>query len=142
MPIMTHRKRDIALSQLETALRLHDELAHDYAVINLAGAAERILGGMLADQNVSGRFPKVRRSTRQLQRWLRRVSRRSSGRQRALTAALRAVDDHAPGDPLVVVFDARAQAAELLHRAIVQFWALERLATPRMVAFSAARAAT
>jgi hypothetical protein len=139
MPIKTHRKRDIALSQLETALRLHDDLAHDYAVINLAGAAERILGGMLADQSVSGRFPRIKRSSRRLQRWMRRVARRSSGRRRAITAALRAVEDHRPGDPPVVEFDAREHGAELLHRAIVHFWALERIATPSMVAFATAR---
>ena len=141
MPITRHRKRDIALSQLETALRLHDELAQDYAVINLAGAAERILGGILADQNVSGRFPKLKRHSRRLQRWMRRAARRSSGRRRALNAARRAVEDHQPGDSPVVEFDARERAAELLHRSIVHFWALERLATPSMVAFASARAA-
>ncbi len=134
-----HRKRDIAVSQLETALRLHDELDGDYAVINLAGAAERILGGLVADRSVSGRFPRLKRSKSRLERWLRRAGRRSSGRRRALTAALRAVQDHELGDPTEIVFDAREHAAELLHRAIVHVWALEQLATPRMVAFSTAR---
>ncbi len=137
-----HHKRDIAVSQLETALRLHDGLDNDYAVINLAGAAERILGGLVADRRVSGRFPALKRSKSRLERWLRRAGRRSSGRRRALNAALRAVQDHEMGDPHEVMFDAREHAAELLHRAIVHVWALEQLASPNMVAFAAARASS
>ena len=50
MPIESHSKTDIALRQLETALRLFDEGQDYYSVVTLAGAADEILGRLLESQ--------------------------------------------------------------------------------------------
>ena len=52
MTFMTHDVQDVALRQLETALRLYFESEDYYSVITLAGASEEIFGKLLGENNV------------------------------------------------------------------------------------------
>ncbi len=49
MPQASYDKRCIALTQLETALRLFEEGQDLFSVITLAGAAEELLGKLLSE---------------------------------------------------------------------------------------------
>jgi hypothetical protein len=52
MSFETYEKKIVALTQLETALRLYLEGIDYFSVITLAGAAEEIFGRLLDEHNI------------------------------------------------------------------------------------------
>lgn len=127
----------MAVQQLETALRLYFEGSDFYSVITLAGAAELLLAQAL---RYKGKVPRLDGIT-------------------SLAAALYTASDNdkpstqlfaeranmarnalkhwnwKEGQPLVIAFDAREEADDMLDRAVSNYWALVQELTPSMERF-------
>lgn len=119
MNLASYQKEEIALNQLETALRLFFEGGELFSVITLAGAAEEILGQLLQGKGGQGRG--TFRSVLDLLR------------PRAATAG--------SGSPsreteLQVHMDVQHEARFLLSRAIEDYHALTGRLTPAMLRFN------
>lgn len=136
MPDRAYDKKCIALAQLETALRLFRE-DHDFlAVITLAGAADEILGKLVARQGEDSSVASLNKAAAAIYEHLfgeqagegTFVDRANRARN-----ALKHLD--AGGSP-TVTFDAQQEAVDMLNRAIDNYWTLERALTPAMERFA------
>ena len=121
MDIRKYAKKEIALNQIETALRLFFEKGDLFSVITLAGAAEEILGQLLHQGSGSG----------------------ISGLFRSVLEILRPVDrkgqreGHLPHETdLFVHMDTYQEALFLLGRAIDDYQALSGELSAGMARFN------
>lgn len=135
MSEQVHDKKTIAVTQLETALRLYNEGSDYYSVITLAGAADEILGRMLA---AKGKKPFVRALAEGAAEMHRLLFGSDVGVKDFVDRSNRAentLKHHGPGSPQGTAFDAREEAIDMLDRAVTNYWHLEHNATPAMTAF-------
>ncbi|MDF1645226.1 MAG: hypothetical protein P1U80_13715 [Pseudomonadales bacterium] len=132
---------DIALEQLETALRLYKETEEYISVITLAGAAEEILGKVCREQDIENSLEQMQRSfylirkirfgdqatdeRKQSDKWL--ADRANSARNKAKHAN--------PVREPVLTFDVKEEAKDLLGRALDNWWALGKPYSPTMLEF-------
>lgn len=133
MSEQVHEEMVIAVTQLETALRLYTEGNDYYSVITLAGAADEILGRMLESK---GKKSCVRAMAEDAAE-MRPFFGSDAGVKEFVNRANRARDiltHHTPGSLGSTTLDAREEAVDMLDRAVTNYWRLEHRASPTMAA--------
>lgn len=132
MPIQSFDQKCIALTQLETSLRLYFEGSDYFSVITLAGAAEEIFGRMLSAKGIKNSLESKKRTVSQISEKLfgRPVSPKWTA-DRANKA--RNVLKHLTSP--TVTFDLKEEARDILDRAISNYCVLEEWLTPAMERF-------
>ena len=135
MPLERHDRRALALTQLETALRLYFEGTDYYSAITLSGAADEVFGQLLKVRGQEPRLESIKKSVAAIFERLEgrpmdpaRVAERANHARNALK-------HWNEGQPLVVEFDAVEEAKDMLERAISNYWALETKLSPAMTRF-------
>ena len=136
MPQASYDKRCIALTQLETALRLFEEGQNLFSVITLAGAAEELLGKLLSETAAEQSLDSLKKAAVEMYRAL---FNEEAGAKQFADRANRAKNElkhHDKGQPHAVTLDLREEAVDILDRAITNYWRLEQSLTPPMTRFA------
>ena len=142
MSIRAHYRRDLALVQLETALRLYFEGTDLASVITLAGAADEIFGKLLI---ASGRDSSLASLTKAVVAIHQKLygeplePRHVADRANKARNSLKHWD---VGDTEIVKFDLLQEARDMLNRAIDNYWTLEQKLTAAMERFQRENMAT
>jgi hypothetical protein len=133
--VRAYYRSDLALSQLETALRLYFE-GKDYAsVVTLAGAADEVFGKLLTAAGKESSLETLKKAAcaiherlygeptppKQIADWANRARNN-----------LKHWDE---GDPMLVKFDLQQEAKDMLFRAIDNYWLLEENLSAAMEKF-------
>lgn len=134
MTILTHDSRCIALTQLETALRLYFERNDYFSVITLAGNAEEIIGKILESKGIVNSLEEMKKTVAAIHKHLYSemlsevvVAKRANRAKNAIK--------HGIGSSPTVTLDAQQEAKDMLNRAIDNYWLLEEWLTPAMEMF-------
>jgi hypothetical protein len=142
MPIETHSKAHIALTQLETALHLFDE-GHDYySVVTLAGAADEIFGRLLESRGGVSALVSLTKAAAAIHLKVHDVPENEKLFIERANLARNALKHLKAGGADGVSIDIREEAADMLDRAVSNYWALFQTLTPAMEQFEHARRAT
>ncbi len=142
LPQATHDKHCVALAQLETALRLFEEGQDLFSVITLAGAAEQIFGRFLKERGESNSLDSLKQAATAMHEALfTEVAGAKVFADRA-NRARNALKHHTPGQPHTITCDLRAEAIDMVDRAISNYWRLEQSLTPAMILFTDRQRAT
>ena len=142
MSIQPHDKQLIALTQLETALRLFAEGKDFYSVVTLAGAADEILGKLLEQRGGVTALASLTRASIAIHIQVHgKPATEKSFADRANLARNALKHLQAGGAPTVNL-DIREEAEDMLDRAISNYWELENRLSPAMEAFEHVRRAT
>lgn len=135
MTVRAYYRSELALSQLETALRLF-AMGNDFAsVITLAGAADEVFGKFLAAKGQENSLESLKRSVGEIHMKLYgepTPPKQIADRANRAKNILKHWDN---GDTEIVKLDLGVEACDLLYRAIDNYWALEAKLTPAMEAF-------
>ncbi len=135
MAVQGHDRRYMALTQLETALRLYFECQNYYSVVALAGAADETFGQLLTAKGLDSSIETIKKSVVAIHKHLTgEVIDPSAVADRA-NHARNALKHWSTGQPLVVSFDSLEEAQDMLNRAIDNYWALEQQLSPAMERF-------
>src|ERR1700680_4871106 len=119
-----HDRRCLALSQLETALRLHFEGEDFASVITLAGAADEVFGKLASARGTDNSLEIIARAASEIhQKLFNSTLARKDTISRA-NLAKNVLKHWNLGDPLMVNVDLREEASDMLNRAIDNYWAL------------------
>jgi hypothetical protein len=130
----SHDCRCIALSQLETALRLYFERSNFFSVITLAGNADEILGKILKTKGKESSLEELKKAVAAVHLHLfEEVLPESVVAERA-NRAKNAIK-HGIGEAPTITLDAEQEAKDMLNRAIDNYWVLEQWLTPAMEKF-------
>lgn len=135
------KSTDIALEQLETALRLCKEAKEYISVLTLAGAAEEILGKACREQGIQNAMEEMQHSfyllrkirfgdsatdeKKKSDKWLADRANHTRNKAKHVNPIL---------EPLVHI-DAKEEANDLLQRALDNWWALGLPYSPAMLEF-------
>ena len=135
MPERAYFRRDLALEQLETALRLYAE-GKDYAsVITLAGACDEILGKLLAAAGRDNSLASQVKAVTAIQLHLYGEAQSAREIAQRANSARNSLKHWDIGQPEIVTFDLEAEAQDMLTRAIDNWWTLDESLTPAMEQF-------
>ena len=140
MTVRAYYRTELALSQLETALRLFAEGKEFASVITLAGAADEVFGKFLAATGRENSLESLKRSVGEIHMKLYGEAtppKQIADRANRARNSLKHWDN---GDPEIIKLDLRVEACDLLYRAIDNYWALETKLSPAMEAFQRAQA--
>lgn len=135
MTITEHNRKHMALVQLETALTLYFEGKDYYSVISLAGAADEIFGQLLKAKGIDNSLEGMKKSAVAIHKQLTGESIDGSAIAQRANLARNSLKHWEAGQPLIVNFDAREEAQDMLNRAVDNYWALEYQLTPAMEQF-------
>ncbi len=128
----------MALTQLETALRLYFERQDYYSVVALAGAADEIFGQLLTAKGLDSSIETIKKSVVAIHKHLTgntgNIIDPSAVAARA-NLARNTLKHWSPGQPLIVSFDSLEEAQDMLNRAVDNYWALEQQLSPAMERF-------
>jgi hypothetical protein len=142
MAIESHSKKQIALTQLETGLRLFQEANDYYSVVTLAGAADEILGRLLESRGGVTALVSLTRAAAAIHLKVHgEPSDEKEFVQRA-NHARNSLKHLGARSEETVRLDIREEATDMLDRAISNYWALTQSMTPAMEAFELSRRAT
>lgn len=141
LPTQGHDRRCIALTQLETALRLYFERQDYYSVIALADAADEIFGQLLAASGRENSIETIKTSVVAIHKHLTGNVIDPSAVAIRANLARNALKHWSPGQPLIVSFDSLEEARDMLNRAIDNYWVLEEQLSPAMGRFQRERMA-
>ena len=134
MTIHSHDCRCIALTQLETALRLYFERCDFFSVITLAGNADEIFGKILKSNGWENSLVKLKEAVAAMHLHLYdEILPEADVYERANHA--RNAIKHGFNVGPAVTFDVEEEAKDMLTRAIDNYWALEECMTPSMEKF-------
>lgn len=122
--IEAHDRRDMAVRQLETALRLYFEGEDLYSVITLAGAADTILGQVLKSIGKEPRLENIKAATVGIARSLYGEDVSSKWVAERANRARNALKHWDPDQPVIIEFDAQEEAADMLDRGVTNYWSL------------------
>lgn len=135
MTIRSYYRNDLALSQLETALRLFFA-GDDYAaVVTLAGAADEVFGKLLTAAGKESSLESLKRAVNAIHERLYgepTPPKQITDRANHAKNTLKHWDE---GDPILVKFDLEQEAKDMLFRAIDNYWLLEEKLSPAMEKF-------
>jgi hypothetical protein len=139
MAVRAYYRTDLALSQLETALRLFAEGKEFASVITLAGAADEVFGKFLAAAGRENSLESLKRAVGEIH--LKLYGEPTPPQQIAERAnrARNSLKHWDKGDSEIVKLALDVEACDLLIRAIDNYWALEGKLTPSMEAFQRAQ---
>jgi len=142
MPIESHSKAHVALTQLETALRLYDGGEDYYSVVTLAGAADEIFGRLLELQGGVSALASLTKAAAAIHLQVHGTPGSEKAFIERANLARNALKHLNAGGADRVTIDIREEAADMLDRAISNYWALTQSITPAMERFEHARRAT
>lgn len=137
MTTQTYDCRCIALTQLETALRLYVEGEDYFSVITLAGNADEIFGKILKAKGIESSFEVTKKTVVAIHQHLfgeKLAESVASDRANRTKNAIK----HGIGGLPTATFDAYEEAKDMLNRAIDNYWLLEQWLTPAMEKFQRA----
>lgn len=126
---------DLALSQLETALRLFYEGSNFASVITLAGAADEIFGKLLASVGGENSLETLKTCVAAFHQNLYGESIKLSEIVDRANRAKNSLKHWDVNQDLIVKFDLPQEASDMLFRAIDNYWALKQTLTPAMEKF-------
>jgi len=132
---LTIERRIMAVTQLETALRLHFEGSDYFSVITLAGAADEVFGQLLAAQGVDNSLEQIKKATSAIHLKLFGKELDPAWVAQRANHARNSLKHWAPNQPLAVTFDPTEEAKDMLNRAVNNYWALEHKLSPAMERF-------
>jgi hypothetical protein len=133
------RSTDIALEQLESAIKLFMETEKFMSVITLAGAAEEILGKACREQGIQNSLESIQHSFH----LYRQIRFGNSADQKASDKWVSVRANHArnkakhinPIQEPSLKIDAKEEAKDLIIRALDNWWALGNPFSPTMLEF-------
>jgi hypothetical protein len=128
-------KLDIAVSQLETALRLYFDGGDLFSVITLAGAAEEILGRELQSRKKDSALDTDKAATAAISKAIFGRPASPKAVARLANRARNELKHMDPGGPRTVRMDPEDEANAILDRAILNYWRLTEDETPNMGRF-------
>lgn len=135
MAIRAYYRDDLALNQLETALRLFFE-ANDFAsVVTLAGAADEIFGKLLIDQGKENSLESFKKAVASIHLSLYGEAVKTTHIADRANRAKNSLKHWDIGQPLIVKLDLEQEAKDMLFRAIDNYWLLKGVLTPAMEKF-------
>jgi hypothetical protein len=141
MAVRAYYRDELALTQLETALRLFFE-GNDFAsVITLAGAADEILGKLLVSDGRENSLEVLKKSVAAIYQKLDGGTIDASEIADRANRTKNSLKHWDKGQPLVVKVDLAQEASDMLFRAIDNYWALKETLTPAMERFQRERMA-
>ncbi len=136
MKTLDHQIEDMALEQLETALRLYFEAEKSYySVITLAGAAEEILGKLLKENGQETALDTIKKAVRAVSERLRGEATTEKWVATRANNAKNRVKHGSPNQSKSVEFDAAEEAKDMLQRAIDNYYTLTSKETEKMLRF-------
>ena len=135
IPVRAYYRKDLALRQLETALRLFFEGSDHASVVTLAGAADEIFGQLLAATGREHSLASLIAAVTAIQKKLFGESLEPKQIADRANAARNSFKHWKPGDPEIVKFNLEAEARDMLNRAIDNYWTLEQKLSPAMERF-------
>jgi hypothetical protein len=135
LAIQTFAKRDIALTQIETALRLFETEKDLISVVTLAGAAEEILGKLLKEEGKTNALDSVKSSAKAIYEYLFDEEIDEGRFADRANLARNAFKHLNTAGGRTVELDLREEAIDMLNRAIDNYWDLECALTPAMERF-------
>ncbi len=138
MTVRAYYRSDLALAQLETALRLFAEGEEFASVITLAGAADEIFGKFLASSGRESSLEALKKAVSAIHEKLYgepTAPKHIADRANLARNNLKHWDD---GDPQIVKHDLVEEARDMLNREIDNYWSLEEKLTPAMERFQRA----
>ena len=135
MPVRAYYREDLALAQLETALRVYFDGSDFASVVTLAGAADEIFGKLLASSGRESSLASLTKAVMAINQTLYGeplAPRDVADRANRARNNLKHWD---VGDPQIVKLDLLEEARDMLNRAIDNYWTLEQKLTPAMERF-------
>ncbi len=135
MDVRAYYRTDLALSQLETALRLYFE-GSDYAsVVTLASTADEIFGNLLKSEGRESSLESLKKAVAAIHEKIYGEPIPPSQAADRANRARNSLKHWDPGDPHIVKFDLPQEARDMLYRAIDNYWTLEQKLSPAMERF-------
>lgn len=135
VPVRAYYRKDLALAQLETALRLYFEGGDRASVITLAGAADEIFGKLLVASDRENSLESLVAAVTAIQQKLFGEALEPSQIAHRANSARNSLKHWDVGDSEIVKFDLETEARDMLNRAVDNYWTLEQNLTPAMERF-------
>ena len=135
MPIRAYYRTDLALSQLETALRLYFEGSDFASVVTLAGTADEIFGNLLKSEGRESSLESLKTAVAAIHQALYGETIPPSLAADRANRARNSLKHWNSGDPHILKFDLPQEARDMLFRAIDNYWTLEQKLSPAMERF-------
>jgi hypothetical protein len=135
MTLRAYYRRDLALAQLETALRLFGERKDLASVITLAGAADEIFGKLLTASGGESSLASLTKAVAAIHEHLYGEPGNPAQIARRANLARNSLKHWDEGDAEIIKFDLEVEASDMLNRAIDNYWSLEKKLSPAMEAF-------
>jgi len=135
MTVRAYYRDDLALQQLEVALRLYFDGTDFAAVITLAGAADEIFGKLLAADGRENSLEGLKKAVAAIHLRLYGEPTASSQIADRANRAKNSLKHWDSGQPLIVKLDLAQEASDMLFRAIDNYWLLKEDLTPAMERF-------
>ena len=139
MPEQTYKSSEIALEQLETALRLYLARESYFSVVTLAGAAEEIYGKIVRDQEINNSMDESVNATLAMHKRLFGTKTDEKRVRDRMNHAKNVLKHANPKTESTVTLDVQEEAIDMLNRAIDNYWLIESQLSPRMVQFQRER---
>ena len=135
MAIRAYYREDLALNQLETALRLFFDGRDFASVITLAGAADEIFGKLLFAEGKESSLETLKVAVVKIHEKL--YGEPGDPKQIANRAnfAKNSLKHWDVGQPVIIKFDLEQEAKDMLARAIDNYWLLKEDLSPNMERF-------
>ncbi|MES1982456.1 MAG: hypothetical protein V4443_08260 [Pseudomonadota bacterium] len=135
MPIRADYRDDLALTQLETALRLFFEGRDFASVVTLAGAADEIFGKLLSASGKENHFDSLKKAAAEIHQWLYGEPGNSTQIANRANRAKNTLKHWDIGQPLIVKLDLEQEAKYMLFRAVDNYWMLKGTLSAAMERF-------
>jgi hypothetical protein len=135
MPIRADYREDLALTQLETALRLFFEGSDFASVVTLAGAADEIFGKLLSAAGKENSLESLKKAVAAIHQRLYGEPGNPTEIASRANRAKNSLKHWDIGQPLIVKLDLEQEAKDMLFRAIDNYWMLKETLSPAMERF-------
>lgn len=135
MPIRADYREDLALAQLETALRLFFEGSDFASVVTLAGAADEIFGKLLSAAGKENSLESLKKGVAAIYQRLYGEPGNPTEIANRANRAKNSLKHWDIGQPLIVKLDLEQEAKDMLFRAIDDYWMLKETLSPAMERF-------
>ena len=135
MPIRADYREVLALTQLETALRLFFEGSDFASVVTLAGAADEIFGKLLSAAGKENSLESLKKAVEALHQRLYGEPGNPTEIASRANRAKNSLKHWDIGQPLIVKLDLEQEARDMLFRAIDNYWMLKETLSPAMERF-------
>lgn len=135
MTVRAYYRDDLALAQLEAALRIFFEGSDFASAITLAGAADEIFGKLLSSSGRENSLEVIKKAVAAIHQKLYGETIEPSQIADRANRAKNSIKHWDPQQSLIVKLDLAQEAGDMLCRAIDNYWALKETLTPAMERF-------